>query len=100
MKLSNLQNLGLYHFENNINPLSLELFEKIVQSRFLPPKKVSRKAKEDAKTIPSLTILVDDGMDLNKLEWRASDLLSSALEVTQKVYRIGGVFYSYAFTWT
>jgi hypothetical protein len=97
LKLSNLQNLTLYHYGDR--PVSLELFEQLVRSRFLPPQK-SAETMEAAKATPSLTILVEYRAKWEEIEWLACPLISSASEeVEENVESLDGLFNSYTFTW-
>jgi hypothetical protein len=98
IQLSNLENLTLYHYKKDSIPL--KLFERIVQSRFLPAQ-ASTNQKEAAKPIPSLTVLVRTYEEIMDIQWINSPLLSLASrEVEEETYRLEGTFDSYTFRWT
>jgi hypothetical protein len=93
MILSELTYLGVYDFEDD--PVSLERFEKIVRSRFLPEH--YKRESSDVKT-PSLAIMVP-GEPSEDREWQKSELIGSAHQQvsTNKIW--GEVWATFIFQW-
>lgn len=93
MKLNKLTYLGIY---DCVDPsLSLDLFEKIVRSRFLPKK--GRRQSTKAEPL-SLEILVR-GESAKDLEWEESELIRSAQQEVFTVDRWEDTWTVYSFRW-
>jgi hypothetical protein len=96
MKLPKLTYLGIYDLMGD--PLSLELFEKIVRARFLP-KKGGRKSSTKVEPI-TLEILSElDGRD-EEVTWLESELIASAHHEESDIKRWGIGFRVHRFNWS
>jgi hypothetical protein len=93
MKLNKLAHLGIYEMEGI--RLSLQLFEQILHSRFLP-KKGRRKSTNTEPT--SLEILVDVALS-EAPEWQSSELIGSAQREVTRVDRWEKTWTSYVYKW-
>jgi hypothetical protein len=115
IQLDNLLDLALYQFDQD--DLSIEAFEAIVRDRLpsiptytnkgidglISPCVSRSNAKHTSQhaksTMGTLKILVLDSISTRQLEWRASELLSHAVEEVSIVERWNKRFRSYSLRW-
>lgn len=92
-KLGSLEILGLYQLKRN--DISLDLFEKIARNYCIP----NNVDEGDTQRHVALQIIVPNTVLVEELEWRASELLSSAIEQCSNSFRWNAEFTIYNLRW-
>jgi hypothetical protein len=92
-ELKNLRELVI----NTRRPLSLELFNQIVQRHFGPERAMSSKCNLMTR---KLTVLGYDCIEECDMEWRGSHYLGSAVEEKQEEEHYGQNATAYSYSWT